>query len=77
MRHAPAHRAHLDLLGTTSQAASFAASVLRTLALGGGVLPYSGRGDYMHMGGTRMHLRRVIGIRDVMVGWSCRARGRW
>lgn len=71
MRDAPAHRAHLDLLGATSETAGLAASVLGTLALGGGVLAHGVRGDYVHVRRAR-HLG-VVGIRDVVMGGRSRA----
>ena len=67
---APAHNTHLDLLGTTCQTARLAAGVLGTLALGSGVLTHGVGGNDVHMGCAGVHLGRVVGIRDVVVGWS-------
>ena len=65
---APAHGAHLDLLGATSEASGLASGVLWTFALGRRVLTHGRGSDYMHVGGAGMHLGRVVGIRDIVVG---------
>lgn len=70
---AASSHAHLDLLAATGQTARFAARVLGPLALRRGVLTHSSGGDYMHVGGACVHLGRVVGVRDIVVGGGCRA----
>ena len=70
---APAHGAHLDLLGATSETAGLAAGVLGPLSLSSRVRAHRVGSHYVHVGGTGMHLGGIVGVRDIVGGGGCRA----